>query len=258
MTQLEHVVKKENEYCEGKALSNLHVNMSNILIRAAHGVTLNEKRLLSCAIAKLDSTRVGVHPGFNQMKVKLSAIEFAKTCTVDEKIAYREMISASDRFFKRYIRILRHTPKGKKEHKFHWFSGVTYHHGEGWVELNFSPEVTPHLTLLRREYTSYRLKVTAALRSIYTWRLFELLKSASKKKQFEGELYITLEDFRQALDIPSSYKWSNIKQKAIQPAIKELTEKDNLKITWKPVKKSRSVTSLAFFFEKESQQHLDL
>ena len=88
MTQLKHVVVKEGEYSRDKSLKDLHINMSNALIRAAHGVTLNEKRLLSCAIAKLDSPRIGVRPGFNQMKIKLTAVEFAKAYTVDERTAY--------------------------------------------------------------------------------------------------------------------------------------------------------------------------
>ena len=135
---------------------------------------------------------------------------------------------------------------------------MIYHHGEGWVELGFSPEVTPHLTLLRKEYTSYKLKTAAALRSVYTWRLYELLKSVSKKKQFEGELYINLNDFRHAMDAPQGYAWNNIKQRIIVPAVRELIEKDNFKINWKPIKKGRSVASLTFFFEEERQQRLNL
>src|SRR5260363_307987 len=64
-----------------------------------------------------------------------------------------------------------------KEAKFRWISGVTYHHGEGWVELNFTPEVAPHLLALRKQFTSHKLKHACAFDSIYAWRLYECLKS---------------------------------------------------------------------------------
>jgi len=258
---IKHATQPEGKYAQSGTLANLHMNMSNVLARAAHGLTLNEKRIMACCIAQLDSVRPGVLPGFNQMKVKLTALDFAETYEVDPKVAYRNMIAASDKLFQRYIRIVVDTPKGRKETKFHWISGVTYHHGEGWVELGFSPEVTPHLTLLRREYTSYKLKMTGALRSTYSWRLYELFVSVwnqKKHKTMTGELYIRLDDFRLAMDIPERYKWSNIKQKAIQPAVRELTIHNNLRIDWKPVKKGRSVVSLVFHFEEESQQKLNL
>lgn len=260
--ELEGAVKKEGVYGADRKLGDLHVNMSNALTRAAHGLTLNEKRLMACCVAQLDSIRTARHPSYDQTRVKLKAEEFAETYSINPKIAYRELIAASDKLFKRHIRIMQKTPKGMKEIKFVWISGVEYHHGEGWVELGFSPEITPHLTLLRKEYTSYKLKSASALRSVYSWRLYELLVSVWNKKkhpEMEGHLHITLEDFKRAMDIPESYtRWSNMNQKAVKPAIAELANLHNLKITMTPRKKGRTVVALTFDFEVNSQAKLDI
>lgn len=257
---IKYAVKPEGSYGQGSALAELHVNMSNILVRAAHGLTLNEKRLMACCVAQIDSMRIGRRPGFDQMRVRLTAMDFAETYEVDPKVAYRDMISASENLFKRYIRYVTVTPKGDKEIKFHWVSGVVYHHGEGWIELGFSPEITPHLTLLRREYTGYKLKATAALRSVYSWRLYELFASVRNKKQaiMAGELYIKLDDLRRAMDVPERYRFADIKRRVITPAVKELADHHNLRIDWKPVKKGRAVSSLVFHFEEEVQGKLDI
>jgi plasmid replication initiation protein len=258
---IKHATQPEGSYAQGNALAELHVNMSNILVRAAHGLTLSEKRLMACCVAQLDSMRIGRRPGFDQLRVKLTALDFAETYEIDPKVAYRDMIVASDNLFKRYIRYVEDTPKGKQETKFHWVSGVKYHHGEGWVELGFSPEITPHLMLLRREYTSYKLKTTAALRSTYSWRLYELFVSVWNKKKhaaMTGELYITLDDLCRAMDVPERYKWHDTRKRAIEPAVRELADQNNLKIDWMPVKKGRAVSSLVFYFEEESQKRLDL
>lgn len=42
------------------------------------------------------------------------------------------------------------------------------------LEVNFAPEVAPFLLGLRKEFTTYKLKHTAALRSVYSWRLMEM------------------------------------------------------------------------------------
>lgn len=254
-------VEKEGSYGRDRNLGDLHVNMSNALVRAAHGLTLNEKRLMACCIAQLDSIRTARHPTYDQTRVKLRAVDFAETYGVDSKHAYRELIAASDKLFKRHIRIMDKTPKGMVEIKFVWISGVKYHHGEGWIELGFSHEVTPHLTLLRKEYTSYKLKNAAALRSMYSWRLYELLVSVWNKKKnpiMEGHLHITMEDFRRAMEVPDSYAWGPMNQKAVKPAIAELSNLHNLKITMTPRKKSRTVVALTFDFEVNSQAKLDL
>lgn len=260
---LKRTTKPEGEYGRDTQIAELHVNMSNVLARAAHGLTLTEKRLIACCVAQLDSTRIGSHPssGFNQMRVRLDAIDFAETYGIDQKIVYRDMITAADNLFNRYIRYVEQTPRGKREIKFRWVSGVVYHHGEGWIELSFSNEVAPHLTLLREKYTSYKLKNTSALRSIYSWRLYELFVSVwnrKKHRSMTGELYIKLDDLRRALDVPERYKWGNIRQRAIEPAVRELTQLHNLKIDWRPVKKGRTVHAVEFRFEEESQQRLPI
>lgn len=254
MNKLEIHRKPEGEYLIGKELGELHVNMSNVLIRAAHGLNLVEKRIISACVAQIDNMRIAQHDNYNQMVVKLDASTYGTHYGIGRNNAYMELRTAAERLFERYITIQRETPKGLKEHKFRWVSGVTYHHGEGFVELNFTREVMPYISLLRRDYTSYKLKLASALRSVYSWRLLELFKSWQSTK----ELYITLEDFRHALEIPKNYTYTNIKQRCIEPAVKELQDKNGFIITWKPIKKGRSVASLRFKWKENDQIELDL
>lgn len=257
--KFDNAVKPEGSYGRESHLPELHVNMSNQLIRAAHSLTLNEKRVIACCIAQLDSIRS--QKGAHQSRVILRASDFAETYGVDSKRAYREMQAASEKMFDRYIRTTKSGPKGLTEVKFRWVSGVTYHHGEGWIELGFSPEVTPHLTLLREKYTTYRLKSAAALRSTYSWRMYELFVSVWDKRnnpELAGYLVIKLDDFRRAMDVPESYRWSNVRQKVVEPAVEEVGRLHNLNITWETFKEGRSVSRLKFDFSTQEQRQLDI
>jgi len=233
-------------------VSDLHVNMSNELIRAAHGLNLPEKRVISLCMAKLDSVRLDD----GRYKFKLSATEFAQEFDLDPTTAYDQLKSVGDSLMKRVARSIEKLPRGKiKERKWVWVSGVTYHGGEGWIELGFSHEMTPHLFLLRKEFTSYKLKHAVALRSVYSWRLLELLM------QFKatGLLRIEIDDFCQAIEAPPSCEkdFGQLRRRVIEPAVEELITKNSLMIEWQPIKHGgRKVTGLEFRFSPNPQNSL--
>jgi len=233
------------------ALNERHVNMSNVLVRAAQGLSLSEKRLMASAVAKLDSVHQWTP---EKLKVKLTAAEYAATFEVDERTAYDQLKKAQDHLFKRYVTWEEPTKRGPKITKMHWVGRATYHEGEGWIELVFHHEIAPHLFALRKQFTSYKLAQASALRSIYSWRLLELLMQFKSK----GKLYITIEDFNQAMDAPPSVRanFKDIRKRIIEPAVRELREKDGLNVEWEPVKAGRRVKSLQFTFEYEPQQRL--
>lgn len=232
-------------------LKEQSVNMSNSLIRAAHGLSLAEKRVVSACLAKMDSVRLDN----GRYKFKLTAEEFAETFDVSHVTAYEQLMDTGKKLMKRTARSIEETPRGKKERIWVWVSGVTYHHGEGWVELGFSHEMTPHLALLRKEFTSYKLKHASALRSMYSWRLLELLM------QFKGTglLRIDIDEFCHAMEAPETARknFGEMRRRIIEPAVKELTEKDNLIIEWEGTKRGgRKITGLEFRFQSNPQQSL--
>lgn len=248
-----------------KAVGDMWVNMSNALARASHSLSLSEKRIISAALGQTDSLPAkSLMLGQNQgWKVKLTASDYATTFDVSMDTAYDQLKSASDVLFERYIRLVDKTPRGPKERKFRWVSGVTYHHGEGWVELNFTPEVAPHVLALRRNFTTYKLKQAAAYRSIFTWRLMECFMSWTDSKKHPagvmcGRYSPDIEEFQKAMDAPESCltDYAQLRRRVIEPAVKELREKGNLLIEWEPERKGRKVTKLHFVFKPNPQQSL--
>lgn len=246
-------------------ISEMWVSMSNALARSSQALKLSEKRIVSAALAQTDSMPAkNLMLGQNQgWKVKLNALDYAETFGVSLDTAYDQLKSASDDLFNRYIRIMVNTPKGMKERKFRWVSGVEYHHGEGWVELNFTPEVAPHVLALRTNFTTYKLKQAAAYRSIFTWRLMEVFNSWTDKKKYQngvlqGRYSPSIEEFQKAMEAPESCikDFGRLRTRVIEPAIKELTEKGNLIIEWETEKNGRKITGLTFIFKTNPQQSL--
>jgi len=234
------------------------VNMSNLAARAAHGFSLREKRLVMAGLSQIDSRKPrSAYLSLQQRTVRVHARDYAALAEVDETSAYKDLHDACDHLFNRYLRYEVMTVRGLKERKLRWVGGVTYHHGEGWVEFSFTDEIMPHLSELRRQFTQYRLGQACGLRSAYSWRLLELLTSHSNRKGM-GTRTIPLDHFRETLEIPNSYKFSNIKQRVIEPAVTELQDKDGWLIEWQPEKNGRKVESVKFTWQRDPQCRLDL
>jgi plasmid replication initiation protein len=224
-------------------VASLNVNMSNQLVRMAHGLSLPEKRVVSVCMAKLDSMRAES----GRYKFKISAAEFAKEFDLDNVTAYEQLKAVGDKLMARVARTIEKTRRGDKERKWVWVSGVTYHHGEGWIEVAFSPEMTPHLVALSKEFTSYKLRHTVDLRSVYSWRLFELLMQFKKT----GLLRISVDDFCFAMEAPPSCvkDFGQLRRRVVDPAVAELILKNSLVIDYTATKNGgRKVTGLEFKF----------
>lgn len=235
--------------------------MSNKLVRASHALKLVEKRLIAAAIAKVDSRKgQAVHAHLSQFqKLRITAQEFAETFGIDERNAYKELKAATDDLFNRYFTLTDYSKSKKHERytKYRWIDAAKYAEGEGFVELSFTAHVYPHLHMLKREYTTYRLKNAAALRSTYSWRMYELAKSWLEHcTKTNKAVQLTLEQLRDTLETPDSYKWKDVRVRAIDPAIKEIAAKDNLIITYQTYKKGRAVAGINMFVKEDEQQDL--
>lgn len=245
----------------GKELADYNVSMSNRLVRASHALKLVEKRLIAAAIAKVDSRKGNaIHAHLSKFqKLRITAQEFAETFGIDERNAYSELKAATDDLFNRYFTLTDYSKDKKHQRytKYRWIDAAKYAEGEGFVELSFTAHVYPHLHMLKREYTTYRLKNAASLRSVYSWRMFELAKSWLEHcTKSNKPVQLTLDQLRDTLETPESYKWKDIRVRAIEPAIKEIANKDYLEITYKPYKNGRSVAGIHLFVKENDQPDL--
>lgn len=110
--------------------------------------------------------------------------------------------------------------------------------------------------MLREKFTSYRLSQAAGLRSLYSWRMLELMMQFKST----GLVRMSIEDFWYSVEAPASCRkdFFNLRNRVIEPAVKELAAKDGLLIEWTPVKAGRKVTGLEFRFSPNPQGALAL
>jgi plasmid replication initiation protein len=235
------------------------ITMTNALTRAGQGLTLAEKRVVMLAVSTLDSAKP-IKYGEEEPSSKVTASAYAAEFDLDMRTAYDQLQSTAKNLYERSINYFAPAYNRKGEEikpakvKSRWVYKIQYHEGEGWVELFWSPDILKHLRGIKKQFTSYQLKHATALRSIYSWRLLELIT----RFESTGWAEYTVEDFAASMDATDKQKsnFNNIKRRIIEPAVKELIEKDNWLIEWKPIKTGKKVMAIRFDFERNPQRSL--
>lgn len=258
-----------NKVVEYKGLQAKNVIQSHEITRSAQRLSLVEKRILMMALAESG--------GFLK-PLKLYAQDYADTFDLDIAVAYKELKDASFTFLKKQF-TLTEERKNKRNKiyeiklTYNWLSYIGYTQKEAFIEVKFNPDIQPLLFDLTSQFTKYQLKQASALRSIYSIRLLELFESVRQskiirkdnqgrtektKKQENGWLKIHIDDFNHAMEAPASYKanFAQLKRKIIEPAIKELEQKDGWKIEFKTKKQGRKIALLEFEFYRDPQGQL--
>lgn len=233
------------------------VSMSNRLARAAQNLNLAEKRLVALGLAFTDSVsnhalQLAANAGW---VMRISAASYAEAFKVDTTTAYEQLEAACNNLFERYVTYTTPGRKGPQEHRLRWVSRATYMKGEGCVELNFTPEIAPHLLGLHSHFTTYKLGQASELK-FYAWRLFEVLMSWKST----GKYTCTIEEFYELVEAPASCRkdFKGLRVRIIEPSVEAIQRECNLIIKWEPMRSgSRKVTGLSFAFWPDPQRQLD-
>lgn len=229
--------------------------MHNTLVSASHGLNLGEKRLVAMAVAKL-SPKAAALPG---KPIRISAMDFAEQFGIEPDVAYKQLRSAQENLYNRSIRHIEHYgPNGQKIEvvKMRWISSIRYKEGEGEVSIAFAPEITQFLVQLKKHFTSYQLSKAAALRSTYSWRLFENLERFRETGVWE----VDMDRFHIIMETPKSYRanFAQTRRWVIDPSLSELAAQTNITAEVEPIRQGRKITRLRFTFENASQMNLPL
>ena len=221
------------------------VTLDNALIRACHGLSLNEKRIIMYAVAKSNSKNRA--PDKNLL---ISAKEFGEMYKLDPSNAYSMLKEAGKNLYNRSISW---STDAYLVHQ-RWIQRCKYWENEGYFELKWSDDIMPYLFKITKSFTRYRLSQASALRSIHAWKLLELMEQF---RENTGYVILEAEELYNILDL-SIYQRKDFAQvrRIIDPAIKELKEKEGYKIYYETKKRGRKVSKIVFNVNRNLEPRL--
>ena len=120
------------------------------------------------------------------------------------------------------------------------------------LTISVNPKLKNILNELTNNFTKFELNELTNIKSSYAKNMYRLLK----QYKHTGYFKIQIDDFRERLDIPKSYRMTNITDYVLKPIIKELTPIfKNLNINKVKARKGRRIEYLEFTFDAEKRIH---
>lgn len=219
-----------------KSVSQELIVKSNKLIEARYRLSLIESRI----IFKLASCIKLGDKEFQDYEFKVS--DLLKEFGMDEK-NYNIIKDATYKLISKGMRI--HDIEGKRELQISFLSSALYLEKEGTLRLRFDPDLSPFLLELKKCFTSYPFECVKKLRSVYSMRLYELLRQylpigyrTEKLDWLRNWLCLEIGEYKQ---------YGDFKKYILLVAQKELSIKTKLAFNFKEIKRGRKVDAIEFF-----------
>lgn len=141
---------------------------------------------------------------------------------------------------------------GKSFKKFVLFTSYEVDVEEQQLAISINSDLKHILNSITADFTKFELQEMTYLKSTYAKNMFRLLKQYKST----GYLKISVEDFRERLDVPKSYRMTDLNKNIFTPIINELSSIfKGLNINKVKAKKGRKIEWLEFTFEPEKRIH---
>ncbi|OQX06067.1 MAG: hypothetical protein BWK73_31870 [Thiothrix lacustris] len=231
------------------------VTQSNELVLARYSLPVSEMRLLMTVISKIQptDTKLTVYP--------IPIADFADFLGISKSSAYDEMKYISKSLLGRVVTIKK---QNGGELQTHWVASADYEPGSGVVEVRLDEMMIPYLIGLNTNFTQCKLGMLLSFKSVYTNRLYMLLKQKHDHNPYSKEYEFELLELRKLLGvsverIPRTDKfdkpqeaielypeYKNFKARILEVARKELAAKADIGFEYEEIRHGRRVASIIF------------
>lgn len=251
-------VQNASFYVEGK---EIEIFKSNALVEGAFDLSPAEHDLMTLAINKLFSQRIG------GKQVFISAKEFAVANKINQNYAYEVLAETAKKIYGREFKAQIYKddlkrlageedpysvarPKGSHtpmELKSRWVQAVAYHKESGFIAIMFSDVLAYLIQKTGEAYTKYPYEKTIDLKRFHTKRLYELCCKRAGAKPPHGKKHpqVTMvvdewKDFFGCIDKYSAV--NDFKRYVLTPVIKEINEQGEFELTLEQEKLGKIIT----------------
>ena len=224
-----------------EARNELVVKHNDLLRKSRYTLSANEQKIIIYLISKINTDDKELK------EIEINILDFCKVIGIeingDAYNRVKETIkSLADKSW--WL-----TFTEKKETLFRWINEAEIEKGNGTIKLQLSNHLNPYLLELKKNFTKYELINILSLRSKYSIRLYELLKSYL----WQGGWQVSVKEIRELLETEGKYKeFKDFRKRVLNPAIEEINCYTDLQIEISTLKRGKSISHLHFKIDEKT------
>ena len=136
-----------------------------------------------------------------------------------------------------------------------WIDRVTTNKRSGLAHIRIDDRLVPYLFDLKQQFTQYQLYNILGMKSAFSVRIYELMKSYS----FRHTIELNLDELKHLLNVEDVKSYNNYKDfrvKVLEKAQAEINELTDIDMSFEPIKTGRKVTSIKFTIDEKFSKKL--
>ena len=220
-----------------EARGQLVVKRNDLIQKSRHRMDLQEQKIILYMISK-------IKPNDKNFTEQIFSIaEFCRVCGLDDdnggNYAYIKKTLQSIRDKSIWVEL-----EEGVETTLAWINKVNFEYRSGLVKLELDNDMKPFLLELKENFTQFELVYTLGMRSQYSVRLYELLKSYQYKKHVKFDI----DELKKLLFAESKAysRGNNFKQKVLDIATNEINKLTDILITYELLRVGRKFAEVEF------------
>ena len=269
---------------ENVLMSNDLIVMDNSIVTSAYNLTLNEQRLIYCALKQIpkgvpldpdtafyitrdDFLAFGVNPDTVAREIRHATTQLLKKTIVvpredgDLEFQWLSEVLRVDRTAEQRLRQKYPNPEDHRKYlhglrAYNLLDSLPTRRDDDNIvaRIIFHKRIVPLLSDLRASFTQFALADVTEFSSIYTFRIYQLIMQYKST----GYVKISLDDLRFMLVLFDKYPLvADLKRRVIETAVDEINAKSPYTVKYDLLKKGRKFTHLELKFKlKESAKKL--
>jgi plasmid replication initiation protein len=226
---------------------DLIVIKSNLLNEARYKLSKEEQKLLLYVVAMLKED------GKNFLKgSKIYVKDFVSLLGISGHNKYERVALMTENLLGKRL-IIRTTESLKQ---MNWFTTFEYIWKDGTVDVKMNPDIIEYFIDLKRHFVKYKLSNILTLKSVYSIRIYELMKQNFYKKK----VIYSLEELKEILGVEiDEYKRSrDFRINVLDKAFEEINDKTDIKFSFKEIRKGRTVTDIEFEISESTKNESEV
>jgi plasmid replication initiation protein len=211
------------------------VKANDLIQKSRFNLSLEEQKILLYLISKIKPDDIAM------VQYVFSVKDFCEVCGLDEKNG------GNYNYIKQTLKGLRDKSvwvrlNEKEEATLAWLDYVIVNEQSGDVKIKINDIMRPYLLELKEQFTQYELVYTLAMKSRYSIRLYELLKSY----EYRNGHTFRIEDLKTRLNAEHYKRYQDFDRNAMGIAVREINALTDIKVGISVIQEGRRYAKIKF------------